>query len=135
MTTVRLASFLGENTDLYLLAAFLILLAVGYALFYIKARKKSRAENEQILAELEDDSETELCETHGRVAEKLCGTRAYGTNDPHFEKGFFIVFETDGGETLEYRVDEETYLAVQEGETGTVAACDGRFFGFCPDEK
>lgn len=135
MITVKLASFLGENTDLYLLAAFLILLGVGYALFYAKARKKSRAEDERMLAELEDDSEIELCETHVRVAEKLCGTRAYGTNDPHFEKGFFIVFETDDGERTEYRVDEETYLSVEDDMMGTVATYDGRFYGFVPDEK
>ena len=134
MIPINLASFLGENTDLYLFAAFLILLVVGYILFYIKAYKKSRAEDERMLKGLEDESEIELCETHVRVVSKCCGTRAYGTKTPHHEKCFFVTFVADNGKTVEYRVDEETYLAVEEEMTGTVATNDGEFYGFCADD-
>ncbi len=134
MIPISLASFLGENTDMYILAVVIALLVSGYALFYIKARKKSRVEKERMLEELEDDSGFEVEEVHVRVVSKCCGTRAYGTKTPHHEKGFFVTFMTDSGETPEYRVDEETYLAAEEGMTGTVATHDGIFYGFCPDE-
>ena len=134
MMTVKLASFLGENTDMYILAVFLILLVVGYVLFYIKAYKKSRAEDARVLEKLEDESEFEVEEIYVRVVSKCCGTRAFGTKTPHHEKGFFVSFVNDNGQTLEYRVDEETYLDVEEGMTGTVAVHNGMFYSFCADE-
>ena len=121
----------------YILASLVILYPAWYVISYIRARKDMKKRAEQMENEVEEDSsagEPPLQEIHGTILSKYCYSGVGGTKNVRAYTCFTIIFRSDKGEETSYEVDEECYIAVSEGQTGTVAIVGTRFYGFCPDE-
>lgn len=112
----------------------LIVLGIVFAFFililgFVKNKKKPISWQETANSEGEP-TEREL---HGKIVKKECFTENYGTISPHMMMEFYLTIQTDDGEETEFKVDEEIYHSVEEGQTGNVLIVGKRFYGFCPD--
>ena len=68
------------------------------------------------------------------ISGKRCGTRIVGVKSNVALKGFFITFTADDGRVFEFKVEEELYLSLEEGQKGSIAIVNDNFYGFCPEE-
>ncbi len=84
---------------------------------------------------LPNPEEIPLVETHVSVERMECGVYVAGYKSPHSYMTFVVKFRTDSGELLEFGVEEELYLSLSEGQTGTLGTLNGFFYGFVPDEE
>ena len=123
------------NADYYIAAAillgFLLLAFFAFVIMPIIAVRKYKKRLNELESEPVEDPP--LTEINARVMSMCCGTKMYGTKSPHTCKEFYVTFLTDGGETLEYKVEEEFYLSIYEDQTGTLAIVNGNFYGFYAD--
>ena len=120
----------------YIFLLLLLLLPAWYIISYKRMRMEME-KSASLLEEGDDPSHGDapsLEEIHGRILEKHCFSGVAGTKSPRAYRTFYIILMSDEGEKLRYDVDEECYLAVVEGQWGTVAIVGTRFYGFCPDE-
>ena len=125
-----------NSIEIFLPAALFSLAAAGCAagviLFLIGQKKRK----EELFAEgeTEGDEGPDLEETEGRILKKYCTATMYGTKSPQSRKEFFLTFLTSDGRSLTYAVEEDVYLALEEGQPGTLVTANGNFYGFCPNE-
>ena len=113
-----------------------LLLPVFFIVSYIGIRNDMKKRADQLGSEAEDPSfeeEPPLREIHGTILTKNCYSGVGGTKHVRAYTCFIIMFRSDEGEELRYEVDEDCYLAVSEGQAGTVAIVGTGFYGFCPD--
>ncbi|MBQ2686568.1 MAG: hypothetical protein IJF55_02400 [Clostridia bacterium] len=81
------------------------------------------------------DKDPEVIEIHGCVVHKECYSGMNSSvRHPHAYKNFIINFRSDDGKDFEYSIDEETYLSIEEGDSGYVAIVGERFYGYCSDK-
>ena len=98
-------------------------------------KNKELAAKEGEEPEIEEEFEPELTEIHAVIEKMTCGVDTTGFKTVNIYKEFNVSFRKDDGELLELPVEEEFYLALEEGMVGTVAIVNDRFYGFCPDEE
>lgn len=98
-------------------------------------KRKEQAAQEGNEVEHDEEFEPELTEIHAVIEKMTCGVDATGFKTVNVYKEFTVSFRKDDGELLELPVEEEFYLALEEGMVGTVAIVNDRFYGFCPDDE
>jgi hypothetical protein len=146
---------LAIGYDIYAIIFVIILAAVLIVLFgYSKSKHKGDATKEVIDEENaslsnviendddendendeDDDREPDVIEIHGCITHKECYSGMNSSvRHPHAYKNFIINFRSDDGKDFEYSIDEETYLSIEEGDSGYVAIVGERFYGYCSDK-
>ena len=68
------------------------------------------------------------------VADQTCCVRTIGFKIPKTVKEFFVVFQTEKGETIRLQVPEEMYDGFATGQTGILTVVDGELYGFDPED-
>ena len=64
------------------------------------------------------------------VLELRCGVKIEGIKQPTTVRNFEVTFLTDDGEKLKFYVSEELYLALSEGERGSLALLNGQIYDY-----
>ena len=75
-----------------------------------------------------------LDECRATLVKKCCGTEVIGTKYVECRCEFLLVFEDDFEREIPLSVEEEVYLAIEEGDRGTLVLSDGAFYSFTLDE-
>ena len=124
-----------DPVAIVLLALTLCWLAFGIC-WMIKSHHETKIKQEKKLAELDRvaDLPLELDEYRATLVKKSCGTKMIGTKHPECRREFLLVFEDDFEREIPLSVEEEVYLAIDEGDCGTLALSDGEFYSFALDE-
>lgn len=91
---------------------------------------KAKSVQKEQLPQLDEPLDFSLEEKNVLVLKKYCYTKTYGYRTPEMKKHFFIIFQTDDGQKFEYEVEEDIYLTINEGQTGTIGIVNGNFYGF-----
>ena len=143
---------LAIGYDIYAIIFVIILAAVLIVLFgYSRSKHKGEVTKEVIDEENaslsnviendddenddDDDREPDVIEIHGCIVHKECFSGMNSSvRHPHAYKNFIINFRSDDGKDFEYSIDEETYLSIEEGDSGYVAIVGERFYGYCSDK-
>ena len=127
---------LGNNIETYLLIGIFSVVILGLLGWGIKGMIADRKRNKELLEKLDDYAkEQELDEVSAQVLSKNCGIKVYGTKLPDCCKEFSVTFLTTYGEEVQYKVLEEVYLSLEEGQNGTLATINGNFYGFYVEEE
>jgi hypothetical protein len=118
----------------------LVIIGVGilgvFALFIfagISSDKNKGIEQKDLEEHLEQ--EPEYTETRARLVAMHCSSdviRIYH-KVPKTVKTFCITFKLEDGGSAEFEVEEEIYLLLEEGMTGTLVTVEGNFYGFEAD--
>ncbi len=117
---------------LIVILAFFVVMFTALAIEGKKARKKQEAIDEEILSEPDPEPLGEYARVIGKRMEEGYG----GTPKmPHYKLTFIVTFVTDGGETKEFSVSEETYSRLNEHQAGMLITIDGNFFDFGDGEE
>lgn len=126
----------GNHLGEYLFFAFLAVVILGLLGGMVWIFISSCKENKKQLEKLDDYAkEQELDEVSAQVLSKNCGIKVYGTKTPDCCKEFSVTFLTTYGEEVQYKVLEEVYLSLEEGQNGTLATINGNFYGFYVEEE
>ncbi|MBQ8497301.1 MAG: hypothetical protein IJ489_07625 [Clostridia bacterium] len=125
------------NSPISTLIVLMPLILLGIFSFFIFRRKKTeRAEQNEPLAEDNAEplyDEPPLTEIRATVLRMRCEVNSYGTKTPHCHEEYFVTFLDEYDKELTYAVDKDTYLTLSEGQKGTVAIVNDRFYGFAED--
>lgn len=89
------------------------------------AQKQSR--------QLEKEDEPDIIETKVVITGMRCGIKKSGYRTPKTEKEYFVTVTASDGKKGEYRVEEEFYASVAEGQTVTMLTKGKYFYGFVID--
>ena len=119
----------------------LILPAVGFvfiagmAVWFSREMSKERAKHQQAVEEMEQMEEEdyalpEAVAVNARVIDKRFSSDVIGTKSVKQVSSYFVTFFTENGETVEYSVPEELFLAIEKGQESTLVTVDGQFFDF-----
>ena len=127
---------LGNNIETYLIIGIFSAVILGLLGWGIKGMITDRKRNKELLDKLDDYAkEQDLDEISAQVLSKNCGIKVYGTKTPDCCKEFSVTFLTTYGEEVQYKVLEEVYLSLEEGQNGTLATINGNFYGFYVEEE
>ena len=125
-------AWLFENFGiLYACGCIVLGLLCLFVIFPIQLVREKQKASARVEAEKD---EPPLEEIHGRVVEKHCYSGVGVGKSGKAYTCFYFLFLTDGGETIRYEIDEETYHTIEEQTEGTVGLVGTRFYGFCPDD-
>ena len=115
---------------------FLLILAAALILAPLLAIVFTRRQNKKILQSWDEHpfEEPVLTEIRGQIISKEYRETYHGIKLPRFEAIFEITFRDIFGKDTVYTVPEEIFFTLEEGQTGTLAAINGKFYGFSPDE-
>ena len=80
-----------------------------------------------------DDEEPPLTEIPATILRMRCEINTYGTKIPQCREEYFITFLDEYGNEFTHSVDKDTYLSLSEGQKGTVAIVNEKFYGFAED--
>ena len=103
---------------------------------FLKRKNQEESEQEEIFSEdiIEMPcDEPPLTEIRATVLRMRCEVNTYGTKTPHCHEEYFITFADEYENELTYSVDKDTYLTLSEGQKGTIAIVNDRFYGFAED--
>ena len=92
-----------------------------------KQRAREMADFEKRSGNLDETTEIEARVT-GKRMELLKNGRRH-------EMIFVATFLSGGGKSLAYRIPEEIYEKLEEGQSGTLLLVNGNFFDFCADAE
>ena len=118
----------------------LLVLTLGWTAFFVywmvKSYREEKKKREETLKELDRavDLPPVLDERRATLIRKSCGTDVIGTRYVECRVEFLLVFEDDFERELPLSVEEEIYLAIEEGDRGTLALSDGEFYSFTLEE-
>lgn len=119
-----------ETDDLVaivVIGVIMLALVVGIICAFLREMKKRK----QILKEFEKPIElSPITEVDAVVVKKECCVKTYGLKMPESVKEFYLTFSTFSGESKRFSVNEELYLSVDEGVSGTIALVDDELFDF-----
>lgn len=122
------------------IAIILLALTLCWSAFLIywmiKSHRETKRKQEQTLRELDRaaDFPPPLDERRATLVRKSCGTEVIGTRYVECRSEFLLVFEDDFEREIPLSVEEEVYLAIEEGDTGILALSDGKLYSFTLDE-
>lgn len=116
----------------------LLTLSLGGLSYYFFLRRKKREEEAQdeIVPEVFDEitcEEPPLTEIRATVLRMQCEVNTYGTKNPQCVEEYFVTFLDEYEKEITFPVDQETYFSLFEGQKGTIAVVNERFYGFCED--
>ena len=131
-------------------AIFMIILTLGTSAFgilfmfirpYCRAKKKqdeamARMGESSFLepTEEEDPLPPMLEEYRATLIRKVCGTKMIGTKYVECRVEYWLFFEDEFEREIPLLVEEEIYLAIEEGDSGILALSDGKLYSFTLDE-
>ena len=115
---------------IFLIGGLLIgLLLFFYFLFeYPKDKERERLRREKVLEEYE--KEPEYLFTQAKILSKEKKAYYVGVKLPKLVEEYSIRLLTEEGEERHYRVREEVYSRMEEGQEGTLVTVNGNFFDF-----
>ena len=115
---------------IFLIGGLLIgLLLFFYFLFeYPKDKERKRLHREKVLEEYE--KEPEYLFTQAKILSKEKKAYYVGVKLPKLVEEYSIRLLTEEGEERHYRVREEVYSRMEEGQEGTLVTVNGNFFDF-----
>lgn len=123
------------------IAIGLMILFVGFSFlgiyyFFIRSYRNALAKQKKGFEELDRQSAfpPPLDEMRATLVKKKCGTKMVGTKYPECQREFVLVFEDEYEREIPLSVDEEIYLAIEEGDSGILALSDGKLYSFALDE-
>lgn len=121
-----------------LMIAPFILAGIAYY-FFLRRRKREELEQDKVKPHDDEPYEADVCEEpplteiRATVLRMRCEVNTYGTKTPHCEEEYFVTFLDEYEKEITFSVDKETYLSLSEGQKGTVAVVNDRFYGFAED--
>lgn len=121
--------------DIFLLVAF-IGITIGMICSLISMYRNALAAQKKGMAELERAAALPipLDECRATLVKKRCFTKTVGSKSSlSCQREFLLVFEDEFEREISLSVEEEIYLALEEGERGTLALSDGAFYSFTLD--
>ena len=107
------------------------------ACWMVKSLRETKSERQKKLAELDCAVAfpPPLDERRVTLVRKSCGTKMVGSKSSlECQCEYLLVFEDEFEREIPLLVEEEIYLAIEEGDTGTLALSDGEFYSFTLDE-
>ena len=115
---------------IFLIGGLLIgLLLFFYFLFeYPKDKERERLRREKVLEDYE--KEPEYLFTQAKILSKEKKAYYVGVKLPKLVEEYSIRLLTEEGEERNYRVREEVYSRIEEGQEGTLVTVNGNFFDF-----
>ena len=115
---------------IFLIGGLLIgLLLFFYFLFeYPKDKERERLRREKVLEDYE--KEPEYLFTQAKILSKEKKAYYVGVKLPKLVEEYSIRLLTEEGEERHYRVREEVYSRMEEGQEGTLVTVNGNFFDF-----
>ena len=107
-----------------------------------RAAKKKQAEamarmdgsDSMQVPEEEDVLPPMLEECRATLVKKKCGTKMVGTRSVKCHVEYWLFFEDEFEREIPLLVEEEIYLAIEEGDSGILALSDGKLYSFTLDE-
>ena len=76
-----------------------------------------------------------LDECRATLVRKSCGTKMVGSKSSlECQCEYLLVFEDEFEREIPLLVEEEIYLAIEEGDSGILALSDGKLYSFTLDE-
>ncbi len=127
-----------EDLDFWMFGVILFGSIVGIAVMVITSIKKAFFSAKKSFTETDHHSdEKENVEAVDAVvlSKRIDGEWTGGFQTPQYETGYFVSFLTDDGKTKEYRVGEELFQTITEGQSSTLVTVNGVFFGFGDGEE
>lgn len=121
-----------ENVFGWVLLISVTVIVIGGLISIIISNKRNE---KKLLDQMDGADLPQIEEIHVTVSDMTCDTASYGYKTPKMEKLFRVEFMTEYDKLIELSVDEQTYLSLSVGVSGTVAIVNGNFYGFVPDEK
>lgn len=118
-----------------LLPAAGVVFIVGMTIWFSREMNKERAKHQQAVEEMEQMEEEdytlpEPVAKTARVIDKRFSSDVIGTKSVKQVSSYFVTFFTEDGDTVEYPVPEELFLAIEKGQESTLVTIDGDFFDF-----
>lgn len=116
-----------------------ILAGISYY-FFLRRRKREEAKQDDATPRDDESYEEDICkeppltEIRATVLRMRCEVNSYGTKIPRCEEEYFVTFLDEYDEEITFAVDKESYLSLSEGQKGTLAVVNERFYGFSEDE-
>lgn len=121
-----------ENVFGWVLLISVTVIVIGGLISIIISNKRNE---KKLLDQMDGADLPQIEEIRVTVSDMTCDTASYGYKIPKMEKLFRVEFMTEYDKLIELSVDEQTYLSLSVGTSGTVAIVNGNFYGFVPDEK
>ena len=127
--------------DLLDIVIFSLIGTVGIGFFVfliilgIRSDKQDKTYDEDKEREAEErlEQEPEYTKTRATLLSMKCGVDVRGTKQVSTKEKYFITFELENGEKAEFEVENEIYLLLEEGMTGTLVTTEAGFYGFESD--
>lgn len=121
------------------MSLMIVFVGISFCFIYMFFRMYRRAliEQKKNLADLDRQSNLPpmLDEHRATLVKKSCGTKMVGFKSSlECQREFVLVFEDEYEREIPLSVDEEIYLAIEEGDSGILALSDGKLYSFTLDE-
>lgn len=129
---------------LFMIVFFLSASVLGIFLVFVRPYHRARTKQKQAMERLaggpmptgeDEDIPVPMLEEHrATLVKKVCGTKMIGTKYVECRVEYWLFFEDEFEREIPLLVEEEIYLAIEEGDTGILALSDGKLYGFTLDE-
>ena len=121
----------GETIYLLFVCFLIVALLILVCVFGAKSEKKHKKEHPEIDERTIFDYESK--DVHVKVIDLSCAVLSEGHRQPRTFNEFLVTFETDEGQILKFRVDEEMYNGFEKGQLGILTVTDSTIYGFVLD--
>lgn len=121
----------GETIYLLFVCFLIVALLILVCVFGAKSEKKHKKEHPEI--DERTIFEYESKDVHVKVIDLSCTVLSEGHRQPRTFNEFLVTFETDEGQILKFRVDEEMYNGFEKGQEGILKITDSTIYGFVLD--
>jgi hypothetical protein len=119
------------------LIAVIIIVICYFKFQYPKDREREKIRRQKVLEDYEKEPEYKFFHA------KVIGARKYVYNKfawsmpmlPAQVDEYYATFRLETGEEIEYKISEELFFTLTEGEEGTLVTVNGNFFDFGSGEE
>ena len=112
--------------------AIVAVLVVYFVFFYPKDREKERLRRQKVLEEYEKEPTYEFISA--KVLSKRKNVYYKQTLSmpaiPNLQEEYYVTFETEKGEKIEYPIRQELWEEITDGQEGVLVTVNGNFFDF-----
>ena len=113
---------------LFTLLCFIYCIRIGIQTRKIMESQQKTEDTSLLVAETEEEPGLE--EIYATVVNLRCEVKMVGLQTPKTVKVFTVTFETEGGETVLFKVPEEMYHGFEVGQRGVLTYVEDSLYGF-----
>ena len=123
----------AETVFLIFACVLIVALLILVCVFGAKSEKKHKKEHPENDESKISECEFETNDIHVKIVDLSCTVLSEGYRQPRTFNEFSVTFETDEGQTLKFRVNEEMYNGFEKGQEGILKITDSTIYGFVLD--